>query len=67
MPTRKVIKYFSYFNPLDIKWLNDSTCKIIFGTEAITKKAIYENAEHFKDKQKYQTILEESFNDLPLK
>jgi hypothetical protein len=58
MPTRKVIKYFSYFNPLEIKWLNDSTCTISFETETAAKRAIYENAENFDDKRRYQGLLE---------
>lgn len=67
MPSKKVLKYFSYFDPLNITWLDDSSCSIEFANSDTAKKAIYENAEHFDKKQQYERILLQGFEDLPLR
>jgi hypothetical protein len=43
MTMPRVVKYFNYFNPLDIEWLNDSSCLITFETDDIARRAIVEN------------------------
>lgn len=67
MPTRKIIKYFSYFEPLNITWLDDSSCEIEFSSVAQTKRAIYENGSDFTKKTLFEQELTTDFETKTLK
>lgn len=57
MSTHKVLKYFTYFELSEIRWLDDSSCLIGLWDLNKARKAIFENAEHYLDKKAYEEEL----------
>ena len=48
MSTEEVLVYFRDYSPLRIEWIDDSSCNVIFSSEAAAKRAIVSHGQPFK-------------------
>merc|ERR1719262_1887680 len=47
LTTQDVLAAFSSFNPVNIEWLDDSSCNIVFGDGDTTKRVINDLSDEF--------------------
>ena len=43
LSTKKIMEYFSYFKPIKVEWLNDTSCNVIFPSNDNALQALNTN------------------------